>query len=393
MNVSIFNGAGQSDYLYGLVSGLIETPIIKIDILDINKAAYLFKSFDKVDFHTVFWYQKPGSSFFKKGKNILAFYILQSKFLISKKPRIVHFQWLDRYFLTDRIMLPILARLRGHKVVLTVHNVNAGKRDKNDTYYNRFTLYMLYHLCNHLIVHTIKSKQELEKEFNVKPANISVIKHGMNNKVTNGGISSIAARNSMLINSHEKVILFFGNLDYYKGVDILIEGINYLPVELRNQIRLIIAGNSKSREYLNEIHSMIERSSFNFKTIAHLKYINDEDIEKYFMAADCIVLPYRDIYQSGVLFMAYNFGLPTLATKVGNFENDIIENKTGYLIDSTTPESVAITINKYFQSTMYSNLKETRKNIKKWAGNNYSWKSIGNKTHDVYKCIFNERKG
>lgn len=389
MNVSIFNGAGQSDYLYGLVSGLSSTPVDKIDILDIDLASQMFEQFGKTKFHTVYKYQKKGSSNLRKATNILRFYFLQSRHLLLSKKGIVHFQWLDRYYLTDRMILPVLSRLKGHKTVLTVHNVNAGKRDNKDTYYNRFTLHMVYNLCNHLIVHTPMSKQELINEFNVNPKKISVIKHGMNNKVSTRGITQLEARRDLNISLNQKVLLFFGNIDYYKGLDILIESLDHLPDKLSEDVVLLIAGNYKSPDYIDQIRQRIKHSKFNTRIIAHIRFVPDEDIEQYFMASDCIVLPYRDIYQSGVLFMAYNFGLPAVATNVGNFENDIIQGKTGILADSIDPVSLALSIEKYFNSPMYQNLAQTRQSIREWSYKAYSWDSIGKETYNLYKRLSN----
>lgn len=387
MNVAVFNGAGQPDYLYGLISGINKMPLTKIDVLDIDVSEHLFTSYQKVKFHSVYKYHNKQASFLEKARNLIRFYYLQMKFIILSHPQVIHFQWLDRYFFVDRIIMPFLARLRGHKIVLTVHNVNALKRDKKDSFYNRLSLRILYKLCNHLIVHTPKSHQELQKDFKIKSSKISVIKHGMNNKVIVRNISRNDARIQLNLDSNEKVVLFFGNLDYYKGVDILIDSFKHINGELGNSIRLIIAGNSKSQNYLHEIGNMVNTSGLKHKIIANICFIPDEDIEKYFMASDCIVLPYREIYQSGVVFMAYNFGLPILATNVGNFINDIIQGETGYIIDGIEPHLVAQTIEKYFQSKMYKDLSITRQNIKNWANNNYSWDSIGESTYNLYKTL------
>lgn len=387
MEVSIFNGAGQADYLYGLVSGLHSTPLSKIEVVDIDLSAPLFAKFEKVKFHSAFRYQKKGSSLLKKSRNIIRFYFIQSGHLLTKKTQVIHFQWLSRFYITDRILLPVLARLKGHKVVLTVHNVNAGKRDNNDTYYNRFTLHMLYNLCNHLIVHTEKSKQELIEEFKVTPDKVSVIKHGMNNKVTTVGLSKLEARAKLDILSDRKVVLFFGNIDHYKGLDLLIESLNHIPYGLSDNITLLIAGNIKSKDYFNQIQLQIDSSNFRRNIIAHIKYIEDEDIEQYFAASDCIVMPYRDIYQSGVLFMAYNFGLPIIATDVGNFRNDIIHDKTGMIIEEIDPKSIALKIVEYFDSRMYKNIAQTQQYIKSWAYGEFSWDTIGNETYNLYKKL------
>ncbi len=389
MNVSIYNGTGQPDYLYGLISGLTKTPDIEIEILDIDLSSLLFTEFNNVEFHKVFAYQHPKASYFSRIRNIISYYYLQLKHLALTKPRVIHFQWLDRIYFIDRVILPAVAKIFGHKVILTVHNVNAQKRDNNDSFYNRFTLSILYRLCNHLVVHTPLSKKELAQDFNVKAEKISIIKHGMNNMVASEKLNQQEAREKMSIGNDRKVILFFGNIDYYKGLDILIESLQNLSLHLKNDITLIIAGSSKSSAYIKQINGQLEQSSLKDQIIAHIHYIHDEDIEKYFMAADCIVLPYRSIYQSGVIFMAYNFGLPILATKVGNFENDIISGETGFLIDTSNPVAIAQAIEDYFKSPLYSNLAKNRDLIKEWSNDQFSWEKIGMETYKLYQTQLN----
>lgn len=389
MNVSVYNGAGQSDYLYGLISGLSATPVNKIKIFDIDLSKPLFNNFQNVTFHDVYRYQGKNSSFLKKMMNLMRFYFLQARHLITSRKRIVHFQWLDRFYFADRVMLPLLGRIFGHRLILTVHNVNARKRDNNDSIFNRLTLAIVYHLCNHLIVHTEKSKAELVSDFRLKPGKIAVIRHGMNNKVLRRGIQQNEARKELNISQNKKVILFFGNIDYYKGLDILVESMKHLNHPLKKDIILLIAGNYKTGVYIDKIREQINELDTDSQVIAHIKYIPDEEIEKYFMAADCIVLPYREIYQSGVLFMAYTFGLPALATKVGNFENDIINGKSGFLIDEISSESVAEAIVRYFKSPAYLALPETRNQIKYWSNDQFSWQKIGEETYKLYQKIMN----
>lgn len=389
MNISVYNGAGQADYLYGLISGISATPVNEIKILDINLSEPLFHDFQNVRFQSVFRYQSKNATLKQKTANILRFYFLQARHLITSSKRIVHFQWLDRFFFADRILLPLIGRIFGHKLVLTVHNVNARKRDNNDSLYNRLTLSAVYVLCNHLIVHTEKSKAELMNDFGISPEKISVIKHGMNNKVLQKGISQSEARAILGISDNKKVVLFFGNIDYYKGLDILIESLDYLEKPLRKEIVLLIAGNFKNGDYMQSIREMIKKSESGSRIVADIQYIEDDCIEQYFMAADCIILPYREIYQSGVLFMAYTFGLPALATKVGNFENDIIEGKTGFLIENTDPTIIAESIQDYFESSLYHSLPGIRAEIKEWSHEQFSWQKIGEETYRLYQKIMN----
>ncbi|MFH1119566.1 MAG: glycosyltransferase [Bacteroidota bacterium] len=387
MNISVFNGAGQVDYMYGLVSGLAKHKTDNIDVLDVDLTRDIFQSFSNVNYFPVFRVLPRSSSIVAKGVNTLRFYYLQLWFLMSRKKRVVHFQWLDRFKYIDRIVLPLTARLFGHRVVLTVHNINAGKRDNRDSWGNRLSLKILYRLANSLIVHTEKSKEELMFEFPINEAKISVIRHGMNNRVTITGLTSGQARKQLKIGEGEKVVLFFGNIDFYKGLDLLLDCYNQLPESFLKDSRLLIAGNSKSPDYTKLILDKISSQRIKERVIARISYIPDQEVEQYFMAADCIVLPYRNIYQSGVIFMAYSFGLPVIVSDIGNFRNDMVEGKTGFLINSNEPDQISNTLLSYFESSLYRNLAETRESIKSWAWQNYSWDIIGSETRRLYESI------
>ncbi len=387
MKISILNGTGQVDYLYGLVSGLACNPSNQIDVLDIELKQDLFGQFQNVNYYPVYKIQSKSDPFLCRLKNLIRYYFHQFGYVISHKKRIVHFQWLDRSKIVDRIFLPLVTLMRGHKIVLTVHNINAGKRDNNDTWLNRFTLKTLYTFTHRLIVHTPQSKQELIREFNIPASKIAVIKHGMNNRVSQQGITTYEARQHFGIQEDEKVILFFGNIDYYKGLDILIDSLFLLPQNLSQKVKVLIAGNSKSRDYTEQVLKKTEGNHLHKQILAHIQYIPDHEVEYYFKAADCVVLPYRSIYQSGVIFMAYTFGLPLIVTDIGNFKNDVIEGKTGHLVEPENPQKLAESIAVYFDSELYKNLEITRTNIKNWAWENYSWEAIGAETTALYESI------
>jgi glycosyltransferase involved in cell wall biosynthesis len=386
MKITILNSA-NADYLLGLVSGLAKVTEDKIDVLYIKEYADMLSPFKNVTFLPVYSMRDNRTSIVLKLWNIIRFYHLQISYLLKKKSRIIHFQWLDRYKFIDRIVLPLASGVRGHKVVMTVHNVNTGKRDNHDTWFNRFSLKLLYNKCNHLIVHTEYSKHEMENDFQIPSSKISVIKHGMNTRVFKEGLTQAEARNRLQIGEKEKVVLFFGNIDYYKGLDILLESLAFMPAEFVENFRLVIAGKIKSDEHIKLINGLLEKSPLKDKIIAHVKFINNKDVESYFMAADCVALPYRKIYQSGIIFMAYSFGLPVLASDVGNFKQDVPEGKSGFLVSDNSPIAWSRMIQRYFASELYHNLEASRQDIKTWADLNYSWDDIGAETRKVYESL------
>ena len=118
----------------------------------------------------------------------------------------------------DRTLLLMYYRVLGKRLVFTVHNVNAGKRDGNDGFLNRLTLRIQYRLVDHLFVHTERMKRELMLDFGVSPEKVSVIPFGINSTVPDTALTRAEARQRLGLDASHKTILFFGNIAPYKGL-------------------------------------------------------------------------------------------------------------------------------------------------------------------------------
>ena len=146
-----------------------------------------------------------------------------------------------------------------------------------------------------------------------------------------------------------------------------------------------------AKSYWNQIRRTIVSSDIGDRVIEKIEYIPDEATELYFKAADALVLPYGHVFQSGVLFLGYNFGLPAIAADVASLKNEIIEGKTGLIFRARDPSDLASKVDEYFNSELYSNLENTRFQIKQYATDRYSWSKVGNITTAVYSKLLSSR--
>jgi glycosyltransferase involved in cell wall biosynthesis len=280
-------------------------------------------------------------------------------------------------------------RLLGKKIVLTVHNVNAARRDSRDSHLNRLTLRAQYRLADHIFVHTEEMKKELVQEFAVQETAISVIPFGINNAVPNTRLTHKAAKERLGILDGQKAILFFGNIAPYKGLEYLIAAFRLL-LNRNEGYRLIIAGCPKNcDEYWAAIQRTIQEHNREGRILLRADYIPDDETEVFFKAADVLVLPYRHIYQSGVLFLSYSFGLPVIAANVGSLKDEIVEGETGFVFRPEDPTDLARTIETYFESDLYANLSNRREQIEKQAAKKHSWRIVGQITCSVYCTLSN----
>jgi glycosyltransferase involved in cell wall biosynthesis len=119
-----------------------------------------------------------------------------------------------------------------------------------------------------------------------------------------------------------------------------------------------------------------------------MQFIPDEEMELYLKAADVLVLPYKDIFQSGVLFLGYSFGLPVVATDVGSLRDEIIEGGTGFVCKPADPVDLAETLETYFQSDLYKELPRRRREIRDYGYTQHSWDIVGRLTYSVYTGLW-----
>jgi len=189
-----------------------------------------------------------------------------------------------------------------------------------------------------------------------------------------------------------KVMLFFGRIRPYKGLEYALRAFEEIAAE-DPEYYLVIAGESKKgcEEYFAEIQRMIDRSSFKDRILARTEFIPDENTEIYLKAADVLVLPYIEIFQSGVLFLAYSFGLPVIAADVGSFREEIVEGKTGFVCKPCDVDELANVLREYFRSDLFRSLAVRRPEIKSYAFEEHSWKAVAEATGMAYESLLKEQ--
>jgi len=275
--------------------------------------------------------------------------------------------------------------------VFTAHNVNVGKRDGNDSWLNRLTLSVQYRLTDHIFVHTEAMRNEMCSEFRVGRNKVSVIPFGINNTVPNTDLSRAEARRRLGLAENAKAMLFFGNIAPYKGLEYLVDA--FSEVAKKDAIyRLIIVGRPKGSEsYWRQIEQTILSNGISQRVIRKIEYVPDQETEFYFKAADVLMLPYTHIFQSGVLFLGYSFGLPVIAADVGSLKCDIIEGETGFVFEAQDSSDLADKIERYFNSELFVNLENRRDEIKAYADERYSWDKVAEITVAVYSDVVRNR--
>jgi glycosyltransferase involved in cell wall biosynthesis len=344
----------------------------------------------RVNFFNLRGDQSKNASMVTKMKRVTMYYWKLMAYAATAKPRVFHILWNNKFEFFDRTLLMLYYRLLGKRIVFTAHNVNAGVRDAVDSPWNRLTLKIQYRLCAHIFVHTQKMKDELVADYGVRTERISVIPLGFYSTVPNTALTPAAAKQKLGLSAQDKVILFFGNIAPYKGVEYLLTA--FAELARRDAgYRLVIAGRPKGPpEYWAGLKKQIADSGAAERIVQNIEYIADEEIEVYFKAGDVLVQPYTHIFQSGVLILGFSFGIPVIAADVGSLKEDVIEGRTGFIFPPRNATSLEMTVEKFFASGLYLERDQRRPEIRAYADEQYSWKKVAHITTAVYSNLTNE---
>jgi glycosyltransferase involved in cell wall biosynthesis len=387
LSVALLTGGGDKPYALGLTAALTSAGI-SLDFIgsdDLSVPELLDNP--RVKFLNLRGSQRSQANPIAKVLRVLKYYGKLITFAAKAEPDLFHILWNNKFQLIDRTVLMLYYKLLGKKIIFTVHNVNAGKRDANDSWVNRLTLKSQYQLSDHIFVHTNEMKNELVADFRVPSAKVSVIPFGINKTVPDTALTPVAAKQLLGLNRNEKVLLFFGNIAPYKGLEYLITAFSELSRE-DGAYRLLIVGKPKGRDdYWKRIQQTIVHTGARDRIIQRIEYVPDEQTELYFKAADILILPYAHVFQSGVLFLGYGFGLPAIVADVASLKEEVVEGETGFVFRPQDSADLARTIRQYFESKLFRELESRREQIKHYATERYSWEKVAKITTAVYSDL------
>lgn len=312
--------------------------------------------------------------------NILKYYSLLSVYkafsVISRKIKadIVDIQWCSPFYAPILIPLVFLLKYFSQaKVFLTVHNVLPHEH----RVFDKSMCKMIYGISDRLIVHSEGMKRDLIDIFNIPSDKISVIPHGICFEDTST-ISREEAKKNLGIRE-ESVLLFFGLVRKYKGLENLLEAFGTIKDEFN--VALLIAGDFV--EGRDKYEKLIEKYDMKDRVYIHSRYIKDEEVPLFFSAADILVQPYMNFSgQSGVPPTAYHHSIPVIASNVGGLPEIVINDHTGLIVEPNDTKQLGDAINFFLQNP--SKIETYGINGKKFLETELSWNGIAEKMFTIY---------
>ncbi len=298
---------------------------------------------------------------------------------IAKRNRqqVIHFQTIHLI----ELLLVVLFKITGFKIVYTIHNVLPGHKKINSL--QRIFYSFLYAYCDFFIIHSEISRQDAIKLYRINPKKICVIPHGdYKFFIPEHKLSKIEAKEKLGIPKQSNTVLFFGAIRSNKGLHDLLDAIPIIQNKI-SRILLIIAG-EPLQDY-SQYQEHIQSLGITDAIFESLEYIPIEEVSTYFFASDIVILPYHEISQSGVLQLAYAFGKPVVATDIGGFHEAVEDGKNGFLVSPHSPELISEKIIKIFNDSDLA--EKMAKHSLFLADSKFSWDSIAQKTRHVYSKI------
>lgn len=300
--------------------------------------------------------------------------------------RIIHIHWPSfgtrlPFILNKRIAYVVfLLTLKwldilGYKVIWTVHNVLPHEPQTIDdlTLMKRLALQ-----SNAKIVHSKLTIDQM-RGHGINTSNVHIIPHGNYIQTYPTKISVENARSILGISQNEFVILFFGQIRPYKGVEYLLDALN--SIEHYHNVRLVIAGKCSDVDLSKEISATKSKITIDF----HEGRVDDNDVAIYFKACDVVCLPFKAITTSGSALLALSFGKPLIAPSVGALAE--LPHNVGYLYDPNKHNALALSLNSAIENK--AELSMLGDNGLEYA-ETLNWGDIGQRTLELYKKVLSE---
>ena len=259
------------------------------------------------------------------------------------------------HFLTICGILKLLSKT---KIVFICHNVTMHEA----RFFDKACMRAVLGLGNYFIVHSQKEKQDLVAL--LPAADVRITFHPTYEIFKWKNLKKEEAKKELGVSG--KTLLFFGFIREYKGLRYLLEALARVLEELKD-ITLLIAGEfwQDKAVYLD----LIDRLGIRDKVKIFDQYIPNEEVEKYFRAADVVVLPYLSVTGSGVVQVALGLERPVITTNIGSLKRIVLHGKTGYLVEPANADALANSILKFFRENKEEEFTENirkRREIFSW---------------------------
>jgi glycosyltransferase involved in cell wall biosynthesis len=273
----------------------------------------------------------------------------------------------------------LLVKLVKGKVVLTIHDVTSFADGNRSS----FIANLIYKLTDTVLTHNEFSKEEFIKLTSISKNDIHIVPHGNYTQFLNIRKDKTKSRAKLDLPQDKTILLFFGMIKKVKGLEVLLKSMRKI-IDKNPDVVLLIAGNPWENNF-SIYQKIIDENNLSQNVILRTKFIEYEDVEHYYCSSDLVVLPYKKIYQSGVLMMTLSYERPALVSDLPPLIEVITDNENGFLFASENEEDLSDKIIKIISDK--ENLEKVRLKGIETVNTKYSWDEIGRLTKKAYQTL------
>jgi glycosyltransferase involved in cell wall biosynthesis len=313
----------------------------------------------------------PGSSGINPGSIRTGLSVLQ--YAAKYKPDIIHLETTSGRLLWTLLFLRKMAPL-----IITVHDPHphSGESPLRKRIIRSYT----YRIGDRYILHNMAQINQFCREYGVDPRKVAYTPLG-EYSIYRGYLDLLSPVNP-------NMVLFFGRLSPYKGIETLFQAAPLVCNELPD-IRFVVAGRPIPGYKIPQVPEL----SNNGKLEIIQEYIPNDRLAELFQQAALIVCPYTDATQSGVVMTAYGFWKPVIATRVGGLPEYIEDGLTGKLVEPKDPVDLANSIVAWINKLQTGDGQlKTANAIQKICNEKFNWERIASQTLDIYQRAIEERR-
>ena len=303
--------------------------------------------------------------------------------IVLRRCRVVHVQWY-----ADRAAHMWFVRLLRRLGIRTVHTAHDLLPHEGALPGEREAFQELYRAMDSVVVFSEKTRRELIEIFGVDARSVAAIPHGADGMFAE--IHQEAARAILDIAASKKVVLFFGTIRPYKGLEFLIQAFDRVRERDEDVVLLVAGGGANAGDGEADYYaSIVADLQARRDVVLALDYIPVSKIPVYFSAADVVVLPYVRTYHSGVLMSAYASSRPVIVTDTGALPETVEDGRSGFVVAPEDVDSLANRISAVLD--LPDRGRKMGQRARELSETIYSWSSVGERHADLYRRLLEPR--
>ncbi len=300
---------------------------------------------------------------------------------INLKSDVLHVQWWISSLTFVYLPIVVLAKLKKIKIVLSVHNILPHEPRKINLILDRFANRLIFPFADVFIVHNQRNKKKLIEVYSLDEKNISIITHGVLNLTKQRIILPQEARKYLHLPLDKKIVLFFGYIRKYKGVDVLIKALGLIQKQMKDVFLLIVG--QPFGETWDKYGELIKDNNLENCSKVELGFVPESEIEYYFSAADIVVLPYTYLdTHGGVGALALPFKKPLLVSDVGGL-SEYIKDKRALVQPNNVQDLYEKLMHVLQDEKLLTELSKDSEELSK----ELSWDTIADQTVEAYRSL------